>query len=103
SMVGQLTITGEPAGAEVMVNGQSVGKLPLAPLHLGKGDVEVELRAPGYESGSKTVSLAGGATESVSIVLARTASPPPTERAAAAGTGVAAADAAPPATPAAAA
>jgi len=104
SMVGELTITGEPDGADVTVNGQSVGKLPLAgPLHLGKGEIEVELRAPGYEHASKTVSLAGGTPESVSIVLARTSPPPdrPVATVATAPPSVRAADAASTAAPAA--
>jgi hypothetical protein len=71
-MIGELTVVGEPAGAEVLVNGQPAGKLPLAsPIRLGKGAVEVELRAPGYASTSRSLTIAGGGSESVSIALAR--------------------------------
>jgi hypothetical protein len=71
-MIGELTITGEPAGAEVLINGRPSGRLPLpGPLRLGKGTVEVELRAPGYPTATKSVMVPGGGTESVSLVLAR--------------------------------
>ena len=69
AMIGQLTITG-PAGAEVLVNGLAVGRLPLAgPIPLGKGVIEVELRSPGYASTSKSVTLPGGGAASVSLLL----------------------------------
>ncbi len=49
SHIGRLEILGEPAGAEVAVNGIVVGTLPLAePVRVGAAEVEVELRAPGY-------------------------------------------------------
>lgn len=71
-LVGDLTITGEPNGAEVLVNGKLIGRLPLAkPVHIGKGVVEVSLRAPGYAQASKTVTVEGAGKNSLSMVLVR--------------------------------
>lgn len=70
--VGDLTITGDPDGAEVLVNGKLIGHLPLAkPVHIGKGVVEVALRAPGYSQASKTVTVEGAGKNSLSMVLVR--------------------------------
>jgi len=73
-LVGDLTITGSPDGAEVVVNGHLVGRLPLPrPVHLGKGVVEVTLRAPGYSPASNTVTVEGGGKNTLSMALAREA------------------------------
>lgn len=46
---GQLEIAGTPAGSEVLVDGEPVGKLPLAgPIGATAGVVAIEVRAPGY-------------------------------------------------------
>jgi len=71
-MIGEVTITGQPPGAEVLVNGRSVGRLPLATsVRIGKGPVEVELRADGYASATRSLVLAGGGKEQVNLTLAR--------------------------------
>ena len=58
--VGRVEITGDPVGAEVLVNGRPVGKVPLAqPVRVIAGSVDVELRAPGYRPGFRTISVAG--------------------------------------------
>jgi len=45
----ELTVTGTPEGAEIRVNGNLAGELPLSkPLRLGRGPVDIEVRAPGY-------------------------------------------------------
>jgi hypothetical protein len=76
-MIGEVTITGEPRGAEVLVNGRSVGRLPLAAsVRIGKGPVEVELRADGYASATRSLVLAGGGKEQVAVTLSRAASAP---------------------------
>lgn len=70
SMIGSLAITGQPLGAEVVVNGRPVGRLPLGQdVRIGKGSVEIEVRADGYVPATRTVVLAGGAREQVSIAL----------------------------------
>jgi hypothetical protein len=79
--IGELFIIGEPNGAEVFVNGKSVGKLPLSgPVRLDKGRVDVQVRAAGYVSSSDTVTMVGGKREDRSYRLHREAvavAPPP--------------------------
>src|SRR4051812_24298887 len=59
--LGSLEILGEPAGAEVIVDGQVAGKLPMAqPLRLATGSVAVEVRARGRLSVSRTVLVSAG-------------------------------------------
>jgi hypothetical protein len=81
SQIGELYIIGEPAGAEVTVNGKAVGKLPLpGPVRLDKGRVDVQVRAPGYVASSDTVTIVGGKREDRSYRLQREAvavAPPP--------------------------
>ena len=49
SHVGQLDVIGQPAGAEVRVDGDGVGQLPLGhPITVTSGGVAVEVSAPGY-------------------------------------------------------
>jgi len=47
--VGQLDVRGEPAGAEVRIDGEPIGQLPLAhPITVTAGGVAVEVSARGY-------------------------------------------------------
>lgn len=76
--VGKVTITGEPVGAEVLVNGRSIGRLPLAsPARVNKGDVEIQVRAPGFTPVTRSLTVSGGGSESVAVVLQRDASTAP--------------------------
>ena len=81
AQIGELFIIGEPAGAEVWVNGKQVGKLPLsAPIRLEKGRADVQVRAAGYVSSSDAVVMVGGKREDRSYRLQREAvavAPPP--------------------------
>jgi hypothetical protein len=81
SQIGELYIVGEPAGAEVVVNGKSAGRLPLSgPVRLDKGRVDVQVRAAGYLPASDTVTMVGGKREDRSYRLQREAvavAPPP--------------------------
>ena len=46
TQIGELYVIGEPTGAEVLVNGKLVGRLPLStPIRLDKGRAEVQVRA----------------------------------------------------------
>lgn|GEM_PF-865447 len=66
--VGTVEITGEPAGAEVIVNGRHVGRLPLADtVRVIEGTVDVEVRSPGY--GRHAQKLAVGAHQYVPLVV----------------------------------
>jgi hypothetical protein len=47
--LGQIEIAGVPVGAEVRVDGELIGRLPLSrPITVTAGGVAVEVRAPGY-------------------------------------------------------
>jgi len=71
SMIGSLVITGQPTGAEVMVNGRTVGRLPLGQeVRIAKGPAEIEVRADGYVPVTRTVVITGGGREQVSLALA---------------------------------
>ena len=81
SQIGDLYVVGEPNGAEVLVNGKVVGKLPLStPIRLDKGRAEVQVRAPGYVATTDMVTMVGGKREDRSYRLQREAvavAPPP--------------------------
>ena len=66
--VGAVEITGEPSGAEVIVNGRSVGHLPLPDaVPVIAGTVDVEVRATGY--GRYAQKLSVGAHQHTPLVV----------------------------------
>jgi hypothetical protein len=68
--LGRVEIIGEPEGAEVSVNGRQVGRLPLAdPITVSVGEVDIELRAPGYQPGQRTITLVVGQYQRVVLRL----------------------------------
>jgi hypothetical protein len=68
--VGRLAVVGDPAGAEVLVGGRSQGRLPLpGPIRVDAGAIDLEVRAPGAETLFRTVEIAGGAYQTVSVHL----------------------------------
>jgi PEGA domain len=72
--IGRLEITGDPAGAEVLVNNENVGTLPLSdPVPVTPGPVRVEVRSPGYLNGAMSVSVARGQIGRVDLRLERDA------------------------------
>lgn len=81
TQIGELYIIGEPASAEVLVNGKPVGRLPLSsPIRLDKGRADVQVRAPGYVASTDSVVMVGGKREDRSYRLQREAvavAPPP--------------------------
>jgi hypothetical protein len=58
--VGSLTVKGEPAGAVVEMDGEAVGVLPLPDRHVTAGEVVVTVRASGYVSVTRKVSVTPG-------------------------------------------
>ena len=55
SQIGELTIQGNPPGADVIVNGHSVGTLPLPlPIKLPARNTEIVVRAPGYSTSARS-------------------------------------------------
>jgi hypothetical protein len=84
--VGRLEIIGSPAGGEVLVDGESVGQLPLGgPIAATAGGVAIEVRAPGYVSVVRSARIAvGGLTrESFNLQPAAASGREPTAGAAA--------------------
>jgi len=74
--IGEVTVTGTPTGAEVVVNGHVVGNLPLATsVHLDKGPAEIEIRAPGHIPITRTLAITAGAHEHLTVALGPTSSP----------------------------
>jgi hypothetical protein len=70
--VARIEITGEPVGADVLINGRLVGKVPLPqPVRVNAGTVDIELRAPGYKPTLRTVAVVGLQYQPVVIRLER--------------------------------
>lgn len=61
SHVARIEIVSDPEGAEAVVNGKSAGRLPLSqPLAVSAGEIDVEVRAAGYERSTRRIVLTGG-------------------------------------------
>jgi hypothetical protein len=60
--VGRLDVSGTPAGAEIRIDGELVGRLPLSePVSTTAGGVAIEVRAPGYVPIVRATSVGVGA------------------------------------------
>jgi hypothetical protein len=66
--VGELSLTVSPATAEVLLDKKSADK-PGVPIHLRKGPVVVEIRAPGYRAVQATITIVGGKREERTFAL----------------------------------
>jgi PEGA domain len=68
--IGEVVVTGTPAGAEVMVNGRKVGVLPLAaPVRVVYGPAELEVRASGHRPDRRAVIVVGRQRHEVAVTL----------------------------------
>jgi hypothetical protein len=77
SHLARVDVVGEPVGAEVFVNGRAAGQLPLSgPITVSAGQVDVELRAPGFKRASRTVALLAGQYQRMVMRLERPSSAP---------------------------
>lgn len=74
---GSLEITGPVAGAEILINNDSVGTFPMPPVLVPAGSVALEVRARGYLPVVRTVVIParGLARESIVLVAAPVAPP----------------------------
>jgi hypothetical protein len=71
--IGQVSVTGTPTGARILVNGRPAGTLPLtAPLRLDRGPVEIEVRAAGHAPFTRSLNVTGGGNETVAVTLVAT-------------------------------
>jgi tetratricopeptide (TPR) repeat protein len=76
--VGTLEVLGNVAGAEVLVDGRPLGRLPLvAPIRLSVGTAVVEMRAEGYAPLQRSVSVLPGqlTRETFDLVTIQKAAP----------------------------
>jgi hypothetical protein len=81
--IGNVSVMGGPAGAKVFLDNREVGALPLdRPLRLSKGPHDIEVRAPGPVTRSKTMVVQGGDEQTVTLVLEAAPVPVPIPRAA---------------------
>lgn len=70
--VGRLEILGNPAGAEIVIEGTVAGTLPLAaPLRVRSGDCRFLVRSPGYEIVSRDVVVGAGDLTRETVNLSR--------------------------------
>jgi hypothetical protein len=68
--LGEVTLAGGPAGAEVVVDRREVGRLPLVrPLRLIKGPHDLEVRAAGLEPWHRAVAVAGADRQTLVVVI----------------------------------
>jgi hypothetical protein len=76
SHLGRVEVMGDPEGADVSVNGRKVGKLPLAEaVPVSAGQVDIDLRAPGYQPAQRTVTIVAGQYQRVVLHLATNGPP----------------------------
>ncbi|HEX4352695.1 MAG TPA: PEGA domain-containing protein, partial [Polyangiales bacterium] len=72
----QLSVVTEPAGADVLVDGQPTGKQTPADLQVPPGDHQLKCALTGYESSVEMIQTPPGAKLARRIVLNRTMPPP---------------------------
>lgn len=77
STVATLTVTGNPPGAAVKVDGRPVGEVPLSlpTLEPGAGRAWIEVASPGHVPWSSLVTLEGGSATRVRVELHQAAMP----------------------------
>ena len=65
-----LIVDGAPSGAEVLVNGKLVGRLPMtAAVKVSEGRIDIEVRSSTHRPMTRTLTLVGGASERLSVEL----------------------------------
>lgn len=62
---GRVSITSEPEGASLFLDGEPLGEAPLTRLELDAGDHQLEARAPRYQPFSQTLEITGRGVEQV--------------------------------------
>lgn len=81
AQIGELTIQGSPAGAEVVADGRVIGALPMAsPVEVVARPTELVVRAPGYAPHTEQLQIAAGQRNALTIDLKKVetpAEPPP--------------------------
>lgn len=68
-----LSVTSQPVGADVYVDGEKIGTTPLASKKLAAGAHALVVKKPGYEPAELEFSTSGGEKKALSIKLSKTA------------------------------
>ena len=66
---GTISVTSDPAGAEVLVNGIARGKSPCRVDRIPGGSVTLEIKADGFQPHTRDVSLSAGEVQAVEVQL----------------------------------
>lgn len=70
--LGSVQVLGEPAGAEVLIQGNVAGRLPMvSSTRVPIGDAQIEVRHPGFRTASRVVTVSAGELSRETIVLVR--------------------------------
>jgi hypothetical protein len=69
SASGTLNIETEPADAEVFINGISRGKTPTTIERIPEGNVTIDIKASGFETHTRQVSLAAGEVQKINLAM----------------------------------
>ncbi len=70
SSYGGLSVSSQPSGASVIIDGQEVGTTPYLNQEIGAGrEHEVQVTLEGYESVTRSVTVSEGATQSIDVTL----------------------------------
>jgi hypothetical protein len=76
--IGMLEVLGSPEGAEIVIEGEVKGALPLpSPIVVRAGEVRFALRAPGHLPETRTVLVSGGQLTRETVALSPVPAPPP--------------------------
>lgn len=77
--LGKLRVVGSPAGAEILLNGQRLGVLPLAePIVIEAGSYTLEVKNNGYFSVSRPINIAAGLSLTQEAITLNASAPPTT-------------------------
>jgi len=66
---GEITISGTPAGACVLINQHRIGTIPLENFKINKGSYEMIISAKGYEKQVKAISISPNEKKSIDVQL----------------------------------
>lgn len=77
---GKLTLTSSPSGAQVLIDGNPLGKTPLAEVRIPVGVHDIWVRRKGYEEQQRKVEVSSTRVVAVSIKLKRQLKPRPVVR-----------------------
>ena len=66
---GWLTITSEPAGAEIVINGKKVGATPIQDMETDPGNYEIVAHSAGHIDARKKIVLARGKRQEIALTL----------------------------------